>query len=168
MEEALISNSGDGLASLVVSNPSGVSCQVEEGTCLASDACMSRGQKLLEVLKESPLLSEEQRSAFNSFLAGFHEVFSLGDGERGEASLIEMSIDTGDSTPKRIPARRMPLAVRREVSKQLKNMQEAGVIKPSTSPWSSPVVMVKKKDGSQRFCVDYWALNSITKALSQG
>ena len=192
VEEALISNSDDGLASLVVSNPSGVSCQVEEGTCLGdvcevtliesrkheesvpmvasepldlvSDACMYRGQKLLEVLKESPLLSEEQRSAFHSFLAGFHDVFSLGDGERGETSLTEMSIDTGDSTPKRIPARRMPLAVRREVSKQLKNMQEAGVIQPSTSPWSSPVVMVKKKDGSQRFCVDYRTLNSITKA----
>lgn len=50
------------------------------------------------------------------------------------------------------------------MSKQLKDMQEAGVIQPSTSSWSSPVVMVKKKDGSHRFCVDYRALNSLTKA----
>lgn len=68
-------------------------------------------------------------------------------GNGGETSLTEMSINTGDSTPKRIPARRMPLAVRCEVSMQLKDMQEVGVIQPSTSPWSSPVVMVKK-DGS--------------------
>ena len=74
-----------------------------------------------------------------------------------------MTIVTGDSHPQRIPARRMPLAVRREVAKQLRDMQKAGVIQPSVSPWSSPVVMVKKKDGTQRFCVDYRALNSVTR-----
>ncbi len=91
-------------------------------------------------------------------------MFSLEDEDRGETSLAEMSINTSDSTPKRIPARRMPLAVRREVSKQLKDMQRVGVVQPSASPWSSPVVMVKKKDGSQQFCVDYQALNAVTKA----
>ena len=57
----------------------------------------------------------------------------------------------------------MPFAVRQEVARQPRKMQEAGVVQPSSSPWSSPVVMVRKKDGTHRFCVDYRGLNSVTK-----
>ena len=42
-------------------------------------------------------------------------------------------------------------------------MQQSNVIDPSTSPWSSPVVLVKKKYGNTRFCVDYRKLNEVTK-----
>ena len=57
----------------------------------------------------------------------------------------------------------MPFTVKEEVAQQLKAMQEAHVIQPSTSPWASPVVMVRKKDGSHR-CVDYRHLNAVTKS----
>ena len=42
-------------------------------------------------------------------------------------------------------------------------MQERGIVQPSTSPWASPVVLMSKKDGSHRFCVDFRKLNSMTK-----
>ena len=58
----------------------------------------------------------------------------------------------------------MPFAVRQEVATQLKKMQKNGVIQPSKSPWASPVVLVRKRDGSHRFCVDYRGLNAVTKA----
>ena len=74
-----------------------------------------------------------------------------------------MEINTGDATPKRQRARRMPFVVRSEVARQLEKMQGMGVIQPLCSPWASPVVMVRKKDGTHRFCVDYRELNSVTK-----
>ena len=56
----------------------------------------------------------------------------------------------------------MVFAVRTEVAKQLRSIQEAGVIQPSSSPWANPVVMVWKQDGMYRFCVDYRELNAVT------
>ena len=93
----------------------------------------------------------------------FHDVFSLAEGERGETNLVEMEIDTGDSVPKKQAARQMPFAVRHDVALHLQKMLEQNVIQPSNSPWASPVVLVRKKNGSLRFCVDYRSLNSVTK-----
>ena len=94
----------------------------------------------------------------------YHDVFSLNDGERGETDLVEMDINTGESAPTRQTARRLPFAVRQEVAQQLKEMQDSNVIQPSNSPWASPIVLVRKKDGTLRICVDYRKLNSITKS----
>ena len=85
------------------------------------------------------------------------------EGERGTTDLIQMNIDTGDAVPKKQPLRRTPFAARQEVAQQLKKMETLGVIQPSTSPWASPVVLVRKNDGTMRFCIDYRGLNSMTK-----
>ena len=49
-----------------------------------------------------------------------------------------------------------------ELKKQLRELQEKGYIRPSLSPWGSPVLFVKKKDGSRRMCIDYRSLNEVT------
>ena len=92
-----------------------------------------------------------------------HQAFCLEDGERGETDLVQLEIDTGDAPPKQQCPRRIPFVLREEVSKQLKKMQGSGVIQPSHSPWASPVVLVRKRDGTHRFCVDYREVNSVTK-----
>ena len=121
-----------------------------------------RRRTLMELLplRRVPQTDTEQ---LRTFLTHNHDAFSLEEGEPGETSLVTMEIDTGDANPRKQPPRRMPFMVREEIARQLRNMQRDGVIQPSNSPWSSPVVMVRKKDGSHRFCVDYRELNSVTK-----
>ena len=65
--------------------------------------------------------------------------------------------------PIRQPPRRLPLAKRNETDQAVTEMLQQGIIEPSSSPWCSPVVLVKKKDGSTRFCVDYRKINDVTQ-----
>ena len=60
------------------------------------------------------------------------------------------------------PLRRIPLSKRSDFKKELDRILELGVIEPSTSSWSSPLVLVTKKDGSLRTCVDFRLMNSLT------
>ena len=129
-----------------------------------SDDILQRKQRLRELVPETALLDASQKDQLYNFLTDHHQAFCLDELERGETDLIQLYIDTGDASPRKQPVRRMPFAVREEVARQLRKMQATGVIQPSSSPWASPVVMVKKKDGSHRFCVDYRVLNSVTKA----
>lgn len=89
-----------------------------------------------------------------------HDTSKLEEGECGETDLLQMQINTGDSRPRSQPVHRMPLAAHQEVARQLRKMQDSGVIRPSNSPWDSPVVLVRK---SLRLCIDYRDLNSVTK-----
>ena len=96
-------------------------------------------------------------------LEGFHDIVLIEDDERGETSFVEFNTDTGESPPIKQTTRRVSYAARQEIAAQLSKMQDGGVIQPSKSSWASPVVLVRKRDGCLRFCVDYRALNSVTK-----
>ena len=109
----------------------------------------------------------EDKEQLIKVLAEHHSMFSLEEGERGETSLAEFAINTGDSTPKKQAACRIPYAARQEIASQLEKMQLEGVIQPSESPWASPVVLVRKRNGSLRFCVDYRGLNAVDDLLDK-
>lgn len=72
-------------------------------------------------------------------------------------------MDTGNALPIRQPPQRLPLVCREEASQAIKEVSEQGIIEPSDSPWASPMVLVRKKDGGLRFCVDYWKLNQVPR-----
>ena len=108
-------------------------------------------------------LSEDQRPLLYNLLGRNADVFSCGPGDLGHTDLVQHKINTGDAAPIRQPPRRLPSLVKEEAHKAVTEMLEQGLIESSTSPWASPIVLVKKKDGNWRFCVDYRKLNDVTK-----
>ena len=91
-------------------------------------------------------------------LIEYLDVFSAGDHDLGRTGLTRHRIDTSSAASNWERSRRMAPSQQAEVDKQIKDMLSRGVIEPS----SSPIVLVTKKDGSKRFCVDYRKLNHVT------
>ena len=85
------------------------------------------------------------------------------DNDLGCTKVLHHNIDTGSASPIRQPVRRLSLPAKEEVKKLLGEMLQKNVISPSTSPWASPIVLVRKKDESTRFCVDYRKVNCLTR-----
>ena len=121
-------------------------------------------QVLWEMVEQSDVnLSDSQQQQLYTLLLGYSDVFATKDSNLGRATMLQHTIQTGDNSPIRQHTRRLPHYQRDEVKKLIQEMLTKNIIQPSKSPWASPVVIVKKKDGSPRFCVDYRRLNNITR-----
>ncbi len=105
-------------------------------------------------------LSNSEKQQVKQVLGEFEELFR---DTIGQTNIAHHKIDTGDNPPIRQRARRVPYAFREESNKQIEDMLGKGIISPSTSPWASPIVLVRKKSGELRFCIDYRRLNQITR-----
>ena len=101
--------------------------------------------------------------ALEAILRRYADVFSQDENDLGETNIMMHYIDTGDARPVRQQLRRYPAVHVEAISEHVDNMLKQGTIEPASSPWASNVVLVKKKDGSFRCCVDYRQLNSVTK-----
>ena len=82
--------------------------------------------------------------------------------EPGRTSLMEHRIEAEGAHPVRQSPYRIPYSYRESVQAEMKEMEEKGVIEESMSEWASPMVIVRKKDGSMRLCVDFRRLNEVT------
>ena len=121
-------------------------------------------EMLWKLVEESdPELSGEEKELFLHLLLSYADVFAVSTTDLGRTDKLQHAINTGDSPPTRQPVRRIPPHRRDEVRKILDAMLEKKVVEPSKSPWSSPIVLVQKKDGTTRFCADYRKLNNVTR-----
>ena len=107
-------------------------------------------------------MSSTQKKQIANLLGKYGDIFSKDEHDLGRTGIIKHKISVDNTRPIRQAMRRVPVHMQDEVDRQLDLMLEHDIIQPSTSPWASAIVLVKKKDGSRRFCIDYRRLNDVT------
>ena len=117
---------------------------------------------------ETGPLNSDQKAAIKQLLIDFQYTFSRSSHDLGRTHLVEYDINHQPGTkPIKQAPYRLPLAKRQEVENEIKLMAEKDLIKELIGPWSSPGIIVSKKSGGIRFCIDYRKLNKVTIQDSQ-
>ena len=124
-------------------------------------------ERRTKVIEELDLkhLNSEQQGSLRDLLR--RHISTISDGESfGKTTLLKHTIDTGDAQPVvRQPYRRSP-AESEIIEEEVKKNLRLGAIEQCASPWAAPVVLVRKKDGTTRFCIDYRGLNAVTRKVA--
>ena len=133
---------------------------------LVEEVNFTNQDQLNQVIENIDLkhLGDDEEEAARSVLRKRAGAFSTGDEDIGCAGLTKHRIELYDATPIRQKPRRFPAPVTEEIERQCGELMEQGIIQYSRSPWSSPVVPIRKKDGTLRLCIDYRKLNRVTKS----
>ena len=106
-------------------------------------------------------LDPDEKCQVHNLLCEFAHLFSQGPQDLGRTDIVKHQINTKEAAPIRQRPHRLPLAKREEAQQMIEQMHHEGVFEPLASPWTAPIVLVKK-DGTTRFCVDYRKLNEVT------
>ena len=118
----------------------------------------------IEIIENAlPTIDDEFREQLRTFLLDNHTLFAFSTSELGCTGIVKHRIDTEGKGPLRQrPYRASPM--QREQAKEIiKELLDNDIIRPSLSPWASPIILVKKKNNENRLGVDYRKLNAITK-----
>jgi len=110
-----------------------------------------------------PAVPSDVKDRLSQLLVSYSDVFSSSEFDLGCTEIVRHRIDTQGHPPFRQPLRPQPRAQLPVIDQLLDEMQRQGVIEPCNSEWSSNIVLVRKRDGSVRFCVDYRKLNLLTR-----
>ena len=108
-------------------------------------------------------LSTKEVEELGGVLIENQDVFVGPEGQVGRTGIVKHTIHTGNAKPIKKPPRRFAECQRKTVEQEVDSMLEKGIIRESDSPWASQVVLVKKKDGTNRFCIDFRHLNEATE-----
>ena len=138
----------------VISNGDEVDLQAQTERHLEEDA-----QKILELA--APGVTGAERDRLRELIRSHRDVFALTVAELGQTNLVTHRVDTGDLGPIKVLPHRASPAKMPFIREEMQSMLDRRVFQPSKSPYSAPIVLQKKKDGSWRFCVDYRKLNDV-------
>ena len=148
----------------LVRNAMPVSVDATCAPCVAADAeggTLEHVACLLDTLP-ADMPATEHRTV-EDFVQRNADVFSKSEYDIGRFHLTKHRIDTSDHPPFREPLRRHPVAYLPIIDQHVGDMLANDIIEPTMSPWASNVVIIRKNDGTYRFCVDYRRLNDITR-----
>ena len=121
------------------------------------------GQARIQVDLSDVECSASERRQLRQLLEEFSDILTNDDMDVGRTDRVKHHIPLVDETPVVQPYRRIPPSQLGEVKQHLQELLEKDIIRPSTSPYASPIVLVRKKNGSLRMCVDFRRLNSKTR-----
>jgi hypothetical protein len=128
-----------------------------------SSSSLQLPDHLLPVFEESKAnLQPDEQIKVAHLLNKYQHVFSKTKSDLGKTGLVKHKINTGLAPPIKQHPRRLPQVVQEEVNKEVDRLLEAKIIEKSNGPWASPIVPVKKPDGSLRLAIDYRKLNAVT------
>ena len=108
-------------------------------------------------------LSEGNRASLLSLISKYQSIFAASPKKPTLVKTLEHRIITDNAQPVSRKPHRSPYAWNDEINKQSQQMLEITIIRPSSSPWNVPFILVKKKDNSMRFVCDFRGLNDVTK-----
>jgi hypothetical protein len=125
---------------------------------------ITSNQVIREILKahENEIGKEEYKDLEN-ILHRYKRIFSCSSTDVGRITIQKHQIETGDHQPIALNPRRVPKHLEDKVDDLVKDLEEKRIITPVVSPWNFPIVVVPKKNGNIRMCIDYRKLNAITK-----
>ena len=106
-----------------------------------------RYEQLKEQLQIGAQLAPQERDQMEQMLLAQLDVFALSDEELGKTDLISHSIDTGDAKPVKTLPHRLPYTLRKELEEEMIKLEGIACIEPSNSPYASPLVLVRRKNG---------------------
>lgn len=118
---------------------------------------------IIDEIKKNVNLSPDQKSKSMGLIQKYSDIFSKSATDIGLCKTLKHEIKLKEGAePLCFPIRRIPIALEEKVNDLVDDLHEKGIIRESKSPWCAPLVIVKKKNGDIRLCLDFRGLNSLT------